>query len=219
MSHASSILGVIAVLLVPVVAAADPDRSPDVDLIPHVTGGYELESADHITTNAFRGQAFLDGVIGHGRIRPVVGLGGMVSGGGARPDVMGTDTSSTSQAALGYWSVGPALELGVQLYDDHQKRSAYLYANAAYLRASLTSSDANTYLAFNTMTGGTDGWRIAIGADLGAALWNALEASDSNSDGATAQSLGLVFLPHDFQLVAENDLGTQRYGFMIGWGF
>jgi len=197
-------------LIAPTRARAD-EASPEL----HLAAGVEIEGTHGITSSAFRGQALLGTQFGSGHVRPSIAAGVVVSAGALYVD---DPRAASGAVAVGFTSIGPAVQLGLHMHsDDHE--TAFVFASAAHLR---TSTDARLMLdAVPGVVGGTaSGMRASLGINWARGVAHVFDAglSSSNKSGDVAGIL-LFLLPQQIEFTVERDTGSSRKGVTISWGF
>jgi hypothetical protein len=182
-------------LLLPSPSYAD-DRS-ELPIAPHVVGGFEVGLASETVSIGFRGMLLGAKPFGTTDVRPVVGAGVVLGGGGVYPN--------SEHVWTKYWSAGPALLVGLQMMDG-DRRDLFVFATAAYLR---TGVDSHNNTAMPAVVG-SDGWRASIGVNAWYRMTNAIRhGTDEN----------IRVIPDHLELVIEDDVGTRRVGGVFGYGF
>lgn len=198
-------------VLAPARAHAD-EASPEL----HLAAGVEIEGTRGITSTAFRGQALLGTQLGGGHIRPSIAAGVVVSTGALYID---DPRAARGSVAVGYTSIGPAVQVGLHMHGSDDHETAFVFASAAHLR---TSTDARLMLdAVPGVDGGTgSGMRASLGINWarGVGHFIADGVFDPNKSGDVAAIL-LFVLPQQLEVTVERDTGSTRKGVTLSWGF
>ena len=212
----SPTFGSVVVLVLASLVAAVPARADEPTPELHLTAGVEVEGTSGITSSGFRGQALLGTQLGGGRVPPSIAAG-VVFGTGA---LYGADPrAARGSVAVGYSSVGAAVQLGLHLRGRDHHEAAFVFASAAHLR---TTTD--TRLMFDAVPGVTPGTGTGMRASLGvnwahgvAHLVAGAVTDERKSAGAAA--ILLFVLPQQFEVTVERDTGSTREGATFSWGF
>jgi len=198
-------------LIAPARARAD-EASPEL----HLAAGVEIEGTRGITSTAFRGQALLGTQLGGGHVRPSIAAGVVVSTGALYVD---DPRAARGSVAVGYTSIGPAVQLGLHMHSSDDHETAFVFASAAHLR---TSTDARLMLdAVPGVDGGIgSGMRASLGVNWARGMVHLVADGvfDANKSSDVAGIL-LFVLPQQIEVTVERDTGSTRKGVTLSWGF
>jgi len=198
-------------LLVPVRAHAE-GVAPEL----HVTGGVEVEGTSGITSVGFRGQALVGTQLGRGRLRPSLAAGLVLGTGGL---YVVDPRAAQGSVAVGYSSLGPAMQLGLHLHDPDGHESVVAFASAATL---YTRTDAR--LMLDAVRGVdpriTKGVRFSLGVNWARGVSHLMAGATADSHHGSGLAAVLLFaLPEQLEFTVERDTGSIREGATFSWGF
>jgi hypothetical protein len=182
----------------------------------HLAAGVEVEGSTGITSTGFRGQALIGTHLGSGRFRPSIAAGVVLGKG-----VLYVTDPRAARGSVGvdYSSIGPAMQLGLQLCGHDGHEAAFVFAGAAHL---WTSSDERLMLdAVPGVTSGTgQGMRAALGINWAHGVAHLVaDAASGSTKSPGAAAVLLFFLPQQLELTVERDTGSTRAGGTFSWGF
>ncbi len=197
-------------LVVAVVIVLASRAYADTDTTYHLDGGVEFEGGHDVSSTAFRGHALVGNSFGSGRVRPQLAAGLTFGGGSLYVD---DPRAVDSAVGVNFWSVGPELQLGMQVYRNGDA-SWRLFASLAYMHVGL---DSRLMIDPLPGVGGDHGERAALGINVARAAMR--EAREQHCAPKVCDPGFLaVLMPQQLELTTEHDAGSQRYGVAFSWG-
>ena len=212
----------VAFLLVPVLAHADPSGSAsasssygfalpfDIDPELHLDAGFELLGGGAMSYG-FRGQALVGARIGHGDRRLTLAVGATYGSGELQvDDKRGLDGTVTLD--LSSW--GPEAQAGID-FTHGTLGGSRLFASFALLHVTTDSR-----LRLDMVPGvapGAGGTRAAIGMNFAELLVKAAEHDGNGKDASQGWCLA-VLTPQQVEVSWERDAGSDRVGVAMSWG-